>query len=250
MIIEVQTTQNVTIDYGTAGLGKRILAYILDLIFMILWFIGWIWIFSIIGYFTFDTFFGGESTAILIFVIFFFPFLFYDFLFELFNNGQSPGKMIMKIRVINIDGTTPSVGSYLIRWLFRLVDFTLTSHFLGVIMVAVTKKSQRLGDLLAGTTVIDLNLNARDKRLSITELDFRDDYKVVYTDVLDRLSDKDIQTILTIIDDNNVESGNYFNERLADRIKSITGYSYEGSDILFLRKIVNDYNYLSVQELK
>ncbi|WP_108821909.1 RDD family protein [Dysgonomonas sp. Marseille-P4361] len=250
MIIEVQTTQNVTIDYDTAGLGKRILAHILDLIFMILWFIGWIWIFSIIGYFTFDTFLDGELTTILIFVIFFFPFLFYDFLFELFNNGQSPGKMIMKIRVINIDGTTPSVGSYLIRWLFRLVDFTLTSHFLGVIMVAVTKKSQRLGDLLAGTTVIDLNLNARDKRLSITELDFRDDYKVVYTDVLDRLSDKDIQTILTIIDDNNVESGNYFNERLADRIKSITGYSYDGSDILFLRKIVHDYNYLSVQELK
>lgn len=250
MIIEVQTTQNVTIDYDTAGLGKRILAYILDLIFIILWFIGWIWIFSIIGHFTFDTFLDGELTVIFIFVLFFFPFLFYDFLFELFNNGQSPGKMIMKIRVINIDGTTPSVGSYLIRWLFRLVDFTLTSHFLGVIMVAVTKKSQRLGDLLAGTTVIDLNLNARDKRLSITELDFRDDYKVVYTDVLDRLSDKDIQTILTIIDDNNVESGNYFNERLADRIKSITGYSYEGSDILFLRKLVNDYNYLSVQELK
>lgn len=250
MIIEVQTTQNVTIDYDTAGLGKRILAYILDLIFMILWFIGWIWIFSIIGYFTFDTFLDGELTTILIFVIFFFPFLFYDFLFELFNNGQSPGKMIMKIRVINIDGTTPSIGSYLIRWLFRLVDFTLTSHFLGVIMVAVTKKSQRLGDLLAGTTVIDLNLNARDKRLSITELDFRDDYKVVYPDVLDRLSDKDIQTILTIIDDNNMESGDYFNGRLADRIKSITGYSYEGSDILFLRKLVNDYNYLSVQELK
>lgn len=249
MIIEVQTTQNVTIDYETAGLGKRIFAYILDWIFIILWFIGWMWIFSIIGSFGMDALFAGESISILIFMLFFFPLLFYDLIFETLNNGQSPGKMIMKIRVVNVDGTTPSTGSYLIRWLFRLVDFTLTNAVLGVIMTAVTKKSQRLGDLLAGTTVIDLNLNARDKQLAITDLDFQDNYKVVFPDILDLLSDRDIQTIMSIIDDVRL-SGDYFNERLADRIKAITGYTYEGTDIQFLRKVVSDYNYLAVQDIK
>lgn len=250
MIIEVQTTQNVTIDYETAGLGKRILAYLLDWIFIILWFIGWMWIFSLLVNFGIDSLFAGESISILIFVIFFFPLLFYDLLFETLNDGQSPGKMVMKIRVVNVDGTAPSVGSYLIRWLFRLVDFTLTNRVLGVIMVAVTKKSQRLGDMLAGTTVIDLNLNARNKQLSITDLDFQENYKITFPDVLDRLSDKDIQTIMSIIDDVKLESGNYFNERLANKIKTITGYSYEGTDIQFLRKLVSDYNYLAVQDIK
>lgn len=248
MIIEVQTTQNVTIDYETAGLGKRILAYILDWIFIILWFAGWMWIFSIFGRIGLYTLFEGDTFSILIFMLFFFPFIFYDLLFETLNNGQSPGKMIMRIRVVNVDGTTPTIGSFLIRWLFRLVDFTITYSFVGIIMVAVTKKSQRLGDLLAGTTVIDLNLNANNKQLSITDLDFHEDYKVSYPDILDRLSDKDIQTIVSIIDDNRMEGSDYFNKRLSERIKSITGYSYDGPDIIFLRKVVSDYNYLAVQD--
>ncbi|MFV0536107.1 MAG: RDD family protein, partial [Dysgonomonas sp.] len=136
----------------------------------------------------------------------------------------------------------------LIRWLFRLVDFSLTYGFLGVIMVAVTKKSQRIGDLLAGTTVIDLRLNASNRELSITDLDFHEDYKVTYADVLDKLSDRDIQTIISITEDKRMRDNDYFSQRLADKIKTIIGYSYDGPDKVFLRKVVSDYNYLAVQE--
>lgn len=249
MIIEVQTTQNVTIDYDTAGIGKRLLAYILDWIFIILWVAGWMWVFSIITGLGLRYLYEGDMFSIVLIILFFFPVVLYDFIFESLNNGQSPGKMILKIRVINLDGTTPSTGTYLIRWLFRLIDFTFTNNFLAVIMVAVTKKSQRLGDLLAGTTVIDLNLNAANKQLSITDLDFHTDYKVSYADVLDRLSDKDIQTIMSIVDDGRMRDSDYFNKRLADRIKTITGYTFEGPDRVFLRKVVSDYNFLAVQEL-
>lgn len=248
MIIEVQTTQNVTIDYETAGLGKRLLAYLIDWIFIIIWILGWLWVLSIISRFALRYLYEGDVFSIILMSLFIFPILLYDFIFETLNNGQSPGKMILKIRVINVDGTTPSVGSYLIRWLFRLVDFTLTNDFLAVIMVAVTKKSQRLGDMLAGTTVIDLNLNAGNKQLSITDLDFHTDYKVSYADVLDRLSDKDIQTIMSIVDDQRMRDSEYFNKRLADRIKTITGYTFEGPDKVFLKKVVSDYNFLAVQE--
>lgn len=249
MIIEVQTTQNVTIDYETAGIGKRLLAYILDWIFIILWVAGCLWIFSVATGLALRYLYDGDMFSIVLVVIFLSPVVFYDFIFESLNNGQSPGKMILKIRVINVDGTTPSVGAYLIRWLFRLVDFSLTNFFLAVIMVAVTKKSQRLGDLLAGTTVIDLNLNAGNKQLSITDLDFHTDYKVSYSDVLDRLSDKDIQTIMSIVDDKRMRDSEYFSKRLADRIKKITGYTFDGPDKVFLRKIVSDYNFLAVQDL-
>lgn len=248
MIIEVQTTQNVAIDYETAGLGQRILGYLIDLAIIVLWVIGCVWILGIISSFGMDSVFSGDVGAIFIFILIFSPVIFYDLLFETLNNGQSPGKMIMRIKVVNVDGTTPSISSFLIRWLFRLVDFTLTEGFLGVIMVAVTKKSQRLGDLLAGTTVIDLKLNNRNRELSITDLDFHEDYKVSYIDVLDRLSDKDIQTITSIIEDQRMRDSDYFNQRLADRIKAITGYVYDGPDKVFLRKVISDYNYLAVQE--
>ncbi|MBK5722552.1 RDD family protein [Dysgonomonas sp. Marseille-P4677] len=248
MIIEVQTTQNVTIDYETAGLGQRILAYLIDFAFLVLWVIGCIWILGMISSFGMDSVFAGNLGSIFIFILIFFPVIFYDLLFEILNNGQSLGKMIMKIKVVNIDGTVPSTSSFLIRWLFRLVDFSMTEGFLAVIMVAVTKKSQRLGDLLAGTTVIDLKLNNRNRELHITDLDFHEDYKVSYTDVLDRLSDKDIQTITSIIEDQRMRDSDYFNQRLADRIKAITGYTYDGPDRVFLKKVVSDYNYLAVQE--
>jgi uncharacterized RDD family membrane protein YckC len=249
MIIEVQTTQNVTIDYETAGVGQRILAYLLDLIAIVVWVIGWFWILGTVASFGINQAFNGDLFGIFFVLIIFFPVIFYDLLFETLNNGQSPGKMIMKIRVVNVDGTAPTSSSFLIRWLFRLIDFSMTEGFLAVIMVAVTKKSQRLGDLLAGTTVIDLKLNNRNRELSITDLDFHEDYKVTYVDVLDRLSDKDIQTISSIIEDQRMRDSDYFNQRLAERIKSITGYTYNGPDRVFLRKVVSDYNYLAVQEM-
>lgn len=246
MIIEVQTTQNVTIDYKTAGVGKRMLAYILDWVFIILWLAGWFWILSLITRFGFRDLLDGDVSSIALFFVFISPAIFYDFLFEIFNNGQSLGKMIFKIRVVNTDGTAPSTGSYLIRWLFRLIDFTITYNVLAIIMVNTTKKSQRLGDLLAGTTVIDMNLKAD---LSITDLDFRTDYKVAFPDVLDHLSDRDMRTIVSILDDQRFIGDDYFYKRLADRIKTITGYTYDGSDGVFLRKIISDYNFLAVQEL-
>lgn len=243
MIIEVQTTQNVTIDYETAGIGFRLLAYILDWLFIIVWYLGWIGLLDVI-----DISFSNEDGYIILIILMLFPVVFYDLLFEILNNGQSPGKMIMKIRVVNVDGTTPSYSSYLLRWLFRLVDFTMTNALLGVIMIAVTKKSQRLGDYLAGTTVVDLRLNSRNRTLSLSDLDFHSDYKVSYQDILDKLSDKDIQTIRSIIEDHRMQQNIYFTQRLAERIRAITGYTYDGPDTVFLKKIVSDYNYLAVQE--
>lgn len=248
MVIEVQTTQNVTIDYEIANVGKRILAYLIDWVIIIIWLVGWSWILGTIVHLGLDALIDGDISAIFIWIVLFFPALFYDFLFETLNHGQSPGKMVLKIRVVNVDGTAPTTGTFLIRWLFRLVDFTITYGFVGVIMVAVSKKSQRLGDLLGGTTVIDLKLNAGNRELSIADLDFHEDYKVTYSDILDKLSDRDIQTIVSIIEDRRMRDSEYFNQRLAERIKSITGYAYEGPDRVFLKKVVNDYNYLAVQD--
>lgn len=254
MLIEVQTTQNVTIDYEPAGLGNRMLAAIIDYSISIIWLITW---FIILVKFKetdiFSILYGMDYTTIIFLsIIIFGPVTFYHLLFEYFNNGQSFGKMLVKIRVVKVDGTRPGFGAILLRWLFRPIDIDFTASFgipglIGMISIISTKKSQRLGDMLAGTTVIDLKVDKNSKKLRDIELDFDDNYQVIFLDVLNRLSDKDIQTILSIINDKKLKDADNIIHRLSDRIKLVTGYSYDGENIVFLRKIVNDYNYLSLQ---
>lgn len=247
MSIEVQTTQNVTIDYEPANMLKRIGGYIIDWMIIILWVICWFGLIIFIAFSgSINSLFDFSSSIILIYIIVFFPVFFYDLIFEYFNHGQSPGKMILKIRVIKIDGTTPSFGEYLIRWLFRIVDFTIFNNIIAVVFVCATKNSQRLGDILAGTTVINLQMDSKSQ-LQISNLDFHENYNVTYIDVLDRLSDRDIRTIRSVMDDPKMAEGSYFITRLAEKVKETTGYNYNCSDNAFLRKIVSDYNYLALQ---
>ena len=239
MAIQIQTTQNVILDMRAAGLGSRILAYIIDCIFIIMWIIAW-------GVMI-DSISLSSDATLLLCVVAFVPLVFYDLLFEILNEGQSLGKKILKIRVVNLDGTTPSVGGYLIRWLFRLVDFSLTYNILAVIMVTATSKSQRLGDMLAKTTVISLNPEKGSEQLSILDLDFHENYVVVYHDILDKLSDKDMQTIRSVMENYKYNSDPSALRYLARKVKDTTGYSYDGNDRAFLKKIIDDYNYLSIQ---
>ena len=63
---------------------------------------------------------------------------------ELFNHGQSVGKMVMRIRVVKKDGTTPGIGDFFMRWLLQLVDLGFSG--VGALVILISKNSQRLGD--------------------------------------------------------------------------------------------------------
>lgn len=237
MAIQVQTTQNVTLNLKDAGLGPRILARIVDYILISIWFIIW-----------FSFYFVGSTTttsSMLLLALWFPPF-FYDLAFESLNRGQTPGKMLLRIRVVNTDGTTPSIGSYLIRWLFQLVDITFTGGSLAVIMIAFSKKSQRLGDILAGTTVISLK-EERNIHINLPDFQFQENYKVAYNSVLETLNDRDIDTIQLILNDYKYYNDSNTLRELANKVKLAGGYTFEGSDRIFLQQIVSDYNYLSTQ---
>ena len=93
------TSQFVKIDQSPAGIGNRILARIIDSIVQTIYIISMLFLFR---------FLISSSTIgnIIEFIVFFCPIAFYSFLCETFNNGQSLGKYIMKIRVVKKDGTT------------------------------------------------------------------------------------------------------------------------------------------------
>lgn len=78
----------------------------------------------------------------------------YMVLFEVFNQGRSPGKQLFGLRVIHEDGTPVGWGAALLRNLLRFVDMLPLGYGCGLLASLANPRFQRLGDLAAGTLVI------------------------------------------------------------------------------------------------
>src|SRR5687768_3608450 len=110
--IRVRTTQNVFIHYPLASIGDRIGAYLIDRVGL--------------GLYCAAVIVALISLSINLWWVYMiligFPFVLYSLLFEIFMDGQTPGKRLVKIKVVRLDGTQPSIGDYLFRWLFSFID--------------------------------------------------------------------------------------------------------------------------------
>ncbi len=234
--VTVETTQNVSIEYYIASVGDRIVAFLIDTVIKTLYAI-----IGVVIMIKLDV--DLESTKDYIFVgVFLFPYVFYFLIVELLMDGQSIGKKIMKIKVIKLDGSQPNLGDYLIRWLLRIVD-SFFGYGVGLIVIILNGKGQRLGDILAGTSIIKLN---REEEVSYHQhIDSpEEDYEPVFPQVI-RLSDKDIETIKqTLIFYK--ESGN---PRLivtaTNKVKETLNIENDLPPIKFLNVIIKDYNFLT-----
>lgn len=230
--ISISTAQNIDVEYELAGVGNRLLAALLDGIFMAAYILVCFWILSLTG--------SGDMMSALFFILWI-PIMLYHLLFELFMNGQSLGKKIMKIKVISLSGTQPSFGQYLLRWLFRLVDITISQGAIAVISIAVTNKAQRLGDLVANTTVV----STRPKR-SLQETLYSpnvESYQLVYPEVVN-LSVEDVQLIKEVLMMQHKEQGYYLAVETANKIESILQIKRTQDPLGFLRTIIADYNHI------
>ena len=78
----------------------------------------------------------------------------YMVLFEVLNQGCSPGKQVMGLRVVQDDGTPIGWSASLIRNLLRFVDMLPFGYFLGAISCLQHPTFKRLGDIAAGTLVV------------------------------------------------------------------------------------------------
>jgi uncharacterized RDD family membrane protein YckC len=236
-IITVRTTQNIDIDYEVGGLGERILAYLIDIgIFVALAIIGGILAASL----------QLERVTAIYFIVIGLLLLFYDLLCETFFNGQSVGKYVTKIRVISLDGNRPRFSQYLLRWLFRLIDFSATSYIAGVLTIALTDKGQRIGDLVAGTAII--RTVPRTKRDKIVFNNFDDTYVPVFTQV-SQLNDNDISLIHDVIMSFSKTGNTIVVYNMADKIRRHLQISLppEMNSMQFLQTIIKDYSHVTAQ---
>ena len=235
--IKIQTSQNIELSYALAGVGDRIIAYIIDLA---IYFAYYFFIFLVND--VTKSIFSNSYISFMAML----PVLFYSLFCEIFMNGQTIGKKAKGIQVISLNGGQASFGQYLVRWIFNLLDFTFSFGVVAVVMVSLTDKNQRLGDLVAGTTVV-----RTDSRSNINETIFVETvqaYQPLYPQVT-ILHENDISLIKEVLNRHYKMHNLVLLQKTADKIKSVLSLqtNHEAED--FLRTVIKDYNHLTAQAI-
>ncbi|WJJ97806.1 RDD family protein [Algibacter luteus] len=181
--LQINTTQNVKITFNAAGAGERLLAFIIDSAIKIGYMLILNWTFG-----AFDNM--DQWSQIAINTVLGFPVMFYTLALESLLQGQTIGKRVLKIRVVKIDGYQASFSDYVVRWFFRIVDIYIFG--IGFFIMLFNKKTQRIGDMAAGTAVIALKNNVNISHTILENL--KDNYKPTYPNVI-KLSDNDARII-------------------------------------------------------
>lgn len=259
-IIQIATAFNIDLEFEIAEFHKRLLAYIIDYILMIIFLFSMKYLLTAGFSVDFEENIGLDILAISV------PMLLYSLLSELWMNGQTIGKKILGIRVISLAGGEPTLGQYILRWITKffewpflfgyiifskevLLIYTFITGLLGiavVIIIAITPKSQRLGDLAAGTVVVNTKSKLTVEDTVFMEIN-KTDYKVMFPEVM-RLSDRDINTIKSVLTQANKRSSYEMCNRVSMKVKDVLKITTDMHSDQFLEKLLEDYNYLATRE--
>lgn len=269
----IETSQNVPLDLSVASTTERVCSYLIDALILFVYYL------IASKYFNFSEAFEDvqddnlkAAQSLLNLLFFTAPFYFYDLIFEVFNKGKTPGKMLLKLQVIKINGEPAGFTEYWTRWLLRIVDFygvtlllvvfgpyffsnttlngltgisLMFTGLIAILFVSNNTKGQRVGDILAGTTVSRTRFNVK---LSDTILlKTTKEYKPTYTNVL-KLSDKDVRLIKeTLVYYNKTNDAKYITI-LAQKAQVFLDVQPTKNPVKFLQTLMKDYNHLAVEE--
>lgn len=235
--IGIETAQNVMVQHEVASVGDRIVAAILDSLVLL----AWMFLLFISGVFTAGL--GGDGVAVAILIVLaLLPYMFYDLVCEIAMDGQSIGKRARRIRVVRIDGGQPRLGQYLLRWILRPID---SFYYLGLVVILINGKGQRLGDLAAGTCVVSLKQRLKLQDTLMTTVSA--DHQVRYPQAI-RLSDAQAALIKELLNNTKVGNRAELMRQMAERVSQVIGNTDIGpSPEQFLRFVLQDYVHLTGQ---
>jgi uncharacterized membrane protein SpoIIM required for sporulation/uncharacterized RDD family membrane protein YckC len=154
--VEIETPEQVVFSYTVAGIGSRAAAVIIDYFLM-----------GVIGLVTFVVFSavipsgneGARGWATALMIIFLFGLNWgYFVVFEAVWDGQTPGKRRLGLRVVQDGGYSVSFAASAVRNLARMIDMLPGMYAVGIASAAMSKSGKRLGDMLAGTIVVQEKL--------------------------------------------------------------------------------------------
>lgn len=252
--VKLDTGYNIEVEFPLAPFHKRLLAWLIDLIAC------WLYVYAMSSLLQVNSFFIFSDQWSIAGVAVSVPVLFYHLFMEVFTNGKSLGKLVMNIQVITAEGGQPTLGQYMIRWVARLVDFaywipisvaynalpwwTMPLTFAGLVSIIVTPKNQRIGDVVAGTMLIDLKRRTSWEETVFTELETG--YQPRYPQVM-QLSDRDLNTLKSIISAIKKKKDRTLAEKISTRIRSKLAIETDEEPYAFLVTLLKDYNYFTGQ---
>lgn len=161
----IETPERVPLAFSLASIGNRFLAVTIDHFLQYLTILVSLWILLTISGFSSK---NSEYLALfedapkwiiaIAILVLFLIFTGYFVFFEWIWNGQTPGKRLMKLRVIREDGRPITLWEAMARNILRLFDafpgLIVPIYSVGLITIFTSRRDQRIGDLFAGTVVI------------------------------------------------------------------------------------------------
>jgi uncharacterized RDD family membrane protein YckC len=153
--LNIDTPELVAIEMPLAGIGSRFIAILVDYLiwgsaFLIFFLLALIVIpaMNIFGRIS-----ANWAIGIALLIVFVMHWGYFA-LFEAFSNGRTPGKRVAKIRVIHQSGRGINFVESLARNLVRYVDSLPSFYAVGIVVIFLSRRNQRLGDMVAGTLVV------------------------------------------------------------------------------------------------
>jgi uncharacterized RDD family membrane protein YckC len=262
----LETTQNVYFQLEIASVGERVTAAFIDRIILFVYIAFCAWVSAKLNISV-----NSDSGEYYLSVFFFgIPVFFFALVQDIISNGQSFGKKWMKMRVIKTDGTTPSIGDFILRWMLRLIDLYFvvilmllcdisslqqvgsvllisTAPLIGIVFMTKSKNNQRLGDLASDTIVVkkEKNVTLADTVLPL----LRKEYTPRFLNVLE-LNDRDVRIIKEVIDNSQPGEQKGIVQKLANKAKEVLSIETKMPPRKFLYTLMKDYNYLAMEESK
>ena len=236
------TGQYVRISQAPASIWSRIFARLLDQILVASYIYAIIYVISETKW---ELEHWWEWMTLLLLCL---PFMFYTPVLEMMNNGQTLGKSVLGIRVVMADGTSPTLGALLLRWVLLPFDLYFTGG-VGTLFIIFSKNHQRLGDMAAGTMVIKES-GYRNVLVGLDEFSHASRHYQPHYPEAANLSQGQADVISRVLEDCNI--GNDYDERrirtLSDKVQqSLNITSHEKSDLAFLMVLLKDYQYFLLE---
>lgn len=170
--ITLRTPESVELEFTLAGIGSRTYALLIDYNLLALLLTGFLLVWTLastqlVSYLdTLDVNYSGLPNWLLAIAFFvsFAIFVGYFVFFETVWQGQTPGKRVAKIRVIQDDGRPVGLGQSTLRALLRPLDDLLS---IGALLIILSDREKRLGDWAAGTLVVQEESQIRNQLLQV-----------------------------------------------------------------------------------
>ncbi|RQO31558.1 hypothetical protein DBR32_06260 [Taibaiella sp. KBW10] len=259
--LTVHTPFNIDLDFVVAPLLKRAAAYGIDII-----------ITAIFAFIMFSTVVDKaanyeqflEFTNLFLVAL---PIYFYHLICEIMMNGQSIGKKIMGIRVVNENGNAASTSQYLLRWILSIPNLisVVIAYYLffypaiiisvillavpDIISIAISDTGKRIGDRAANTVVVEIKNKVNIENTIFKEVDTHKEYIPKFPEVM-LLTDKDINSIRNLMTQKRTKELDLYVDRVSRRIEEVLKVRNTSMDAYyFFEELLIDYNYITQQKL-